>query len=203
MFLKKVTFPICLLLSSSVIAKGFLPESFTATFEQSHKSAIHAKVSKTYGSVDYKFPGNIRFETSGDDKIVFVSNKTKTWYYTSPFIEGEPGELTINPSGKNALSRFFDVLKKGLKTNKLYSVKKKELGHELSFSKKTSKEIGLQSAVIKFKEKKLTFKNITSLTLIYNDDKKVSLALSAIKLNTKMANSHFIFEAPENTKINK
>ncbi len=40
----------------------------------------------------------------------------------------------INNSDKKR--RFFDVLKKGLKTNKLYSVKLTKLGHLLSFAKK-------------------------------------------------------------------
>ncbi len=182
---------------------SFLPKSFSAQFEQVYKSALSGKEKKSKGSLDYKFPGNIRFITKVPEEVVFVSNKTTTWYYTPPFMEGEPGELTIKKTGRNVLSRFFDTLSRGLKSNKYYTVKNLEKARRLKFKKKKIKEIGIKEAIMHFKSNIATFRDLKSVDLTYSDDKKVTLKLSNLKVGVKFKKKYFTFSAPKNTKTHK
>ncbi|MBK24021.1 MAG: hypothetical protein CME70_08480 [Halobacteriovorax sp.] len=178
----------------------FLPASFQADFQQVHKSSITGKEKKSKGSLGYKFPGHIRFETTYPDNIVFVSNPDKTWYYTAPFMEGEPGELTVSKSNKNSLVKFFDLLKRGLKSNKMYTVKSNKTGVLLSFTKKSKVELGLNSAQLNFKGP-VAFKNITEVILSKTDKTKVKLELKQVKPEINFSKSHFIFSEPKNTRV--
>jgi len=209
MFLSRVLIFISLCFLSTVsIAKSkkkkasFLPNSFSAKFEQVYKSALSGKEKKSKGSLDYKYPGNIRFITKVPEEVVFVSNQTTTWYYTPPFIEGEPGELTIKESGKNVLSRFFDTLSVGLSSNRYYVVKGMERARKLKFKKNKVKEVGVKEAILRFKSNVATFKDLISVDLTYADNKKVSLKLSNLKIGAKFKKKHFTFKAPKNTKVN-
>ncbi|MBT3584342.1 MAG: outer membrane lipoprotein carrier protein LolA [Halobacteriovoraceae bacterium] len=196
---------IFLLLSTGAQAKvknNFLPNSFKATFVQSFKSSLSGKIKKSRGNIAYRYPGNIRFETLKPSHIVFVSNREKTWYYTAPFLEGEAGELSVQKAGKNSLTRFFDVLKKGLKSNPLYKVKMIKGETFLEFTKKTAREVGLRKAGLKFTGKAKAFKNLKSIDLYYlKKKKKVTLTLNSILENQKFKNEDFKFTAPKNTKI--
>lgn len=182
------------------VNSSFLPESFKAEFNQVHKSSISGKEKKSKGSLDYKYPGHIRFETTHPDNIVFVSNPDKTWYYTAPFMEGEPGELTVSKSNKNSLVAFFDLLKRGLTSNKMYKVFKNEKGHLLKFSDKNKKDLGLISAQLMFKGKGADFKNLNEVILEKTDKTQVRLLLDKVQSGWSFKNSHFIFKAPKNTR---
>ena len=84
-----------LLASSASFAKSFVPGSFSANFEESILSMATGKEKKSFGKIDYKFPGNIRFEITSPNASTFVSNPQKSWYYVPPFVEGEQGQVTI------------------------------------------------------------------------------------------------------------
>lgn len=190
-------------------AESFLPQTFSADFEQTQISALSGKEKKSQGHLDYKFPGHIRFEVNKPDVIIFVSNPRKTWYYTAPFVAGEPGEVTVKPTGKLALSKFFDALKQGLKSNDLYSVKEndkdkdkdKDFNTELIFSKKSQEELGIVSATLIFTKKK-EFSALSTIELLKNDKAKakVKLVFSNMKINNELAKERFEFQAPPNTR---
>ena len=181
---------------------SFLPNSFKADFFQVIKSSISNKEKKMKGKIDYKYPGHIWFEATYPDKIVFVSNPEKSWYYIAPWDEEEPGELTISNTNKNSLVRFFDLLRKGLKSNKMYTVKKVKEGRLISFNKKNQKEMGISSARISFKGKE-HFKNISKVILVRTDKSQVRLELNAIQPGLSFKKTHFIFKAPKNTRISQ
>lgn len=180
-------------------AENFLPQTFSANFEQVQVSALSGKEKKSQGHIEYKFPGHIRFEVQKPDVIIFVSNPQKTWYYTAPFIAGEAGEMTVKPTGKLALSKFFDALKQGLKTNALYSVKDKEGNTELYFSPKSQDELGIVKATLIFNQKK-DFASLSMIELLKNDKTKVKLIFSGMKLNVELSKERFNFQAPPNTR---
>ena len=105
---------------------SFVPGTFTAQVEQIIISTISGKEKKTYGTLDYKYPGKLRYEQvkPENNKIIFVSNRKKSWFYKAPFSKGSPGDLMINPmKGRFSLLEFFDVLSNGLTNNKMYNVK--------------------------------------------------------------------------------
>ncbi|MCO4792883.1 MAG: outer membrane lipoprotein carrier protein LolA [Bacteriovoracaceae bacterium] len=192
-----------LLFNTQAFAKDFLPGSFKADFSQEYKTSLKGKIKKSTGQIEYKYPSQIRFEVLAPDKVVFISNKKKSWYYQAPFIEGEPGELNIRKTGKNGLSRFFDILKKGLKTNKFYTVKNKSEKSELKFVKTVAKELDIKEAQLVFKSKKREFNNIKNVELVYLDGHKIKLSFKGVKTGVPLKKERFVFKTPKNTRVNQ
>ncbi len=181
---------------------SFLPKSFNADFSQVIKSSVTGVEKKMKGRIDYRYPGHLWFEATHPDKIIFVSNPKKSWYYIAPWDDEEPGELTISVTNKNSLVKFFDLLKKGMKSNKHYSVSKKDKGMDLVLSKENQKGIGILSAYLEFNGEN-SFKNISNVVLTKSDKSKVRLLLNKIVINPGFKKGHFVFKAPKNTRVSQ
>ena len=192
-----------LLISFSAHAE-FLPQSFSAKFEQEYVSLLKGKTKKGEGSIDYRYPSNIRFETSTPSQVIFVSNGVKAWYYRAPFIEGEEGEITETSAkeGSSVYIKFFDLLKNGLTSNALYDVKNAGDGmHVMTFKAKAAKEFGIKEAILTFNSAKdKEFSELKKIDLLFPDGKKSSLTFSNLKINPVMEASKFNFQAPPKTK---
>lgn len=199
----KFTFLIVLFLFTNLAMAEFLPSSFSANFTQEYISSLKGKVKKGNGSIEYKFPGNIRFETSNPTHVLYVTNGKKSWYYSFPFIEGEEGELTESNSsdGSGLFTKFFDSLKNGLKANSLYDVKQEGEAYTLIFTKKSSSEVGMKKAKLIFTSAKAEFSNLNSIEIEFLDGKKSTMKLSDLKLNPNFDGAKFNFVAPPKTKI--
>lgn len=182
----------------------FLPQSFSAKFEQEYVSILKGNIKKGQGLIDYKYPGNIRFETSTPSQIIFVSNGEKSWYYRAPFIEGEEGEVTETRArdGNSVFIKFFDSLKNGLVTNSFYDVKNAGDGtHVISFKAKTAKDLGIKEAVLTFNSvKDKEFSELKKIDLLFPDGKKSTLKLIDLKVNPPLDAQKFNFVAPPKTK---
>ncbi|WP_044557707.1 LolA family protein [Halobacteriovorax marinus] len=195
---------ISLLFINQTFATGFIPNSFSASFEQVYKSALTGKEKRSKGTMDYMYPGNIKLETSSPESLTYVSNDSKTWYYTPAFIESEPGQVTIQDATKNELTKFLDILRKGLLTNKLYKVSKNKAGeYFLEFSKTIIKDLGVEKAKLTFKKDTATFKNLKIVEMTLSNKKTKKLELSKIVEGPKFKKEHFVFKVPANTKINR
>ena len=188
-----------------VYAEGssFLPPVFKAKFKQVYKSALTGKEKLTDGHIEYKYPGHLRFEIVGPNKSLFITNPEKTWYYNSPFIEGEAGEVTIKKTGKMVFSKFFDTLKEGLSSNKYYNVKKIGEDYHLSFSSKMFNQMGIKKSILRFKNSKLKpiFLNLHYIFLHYDNKKIVKMTFFNIEKAIKNNSKRFKFEIPKNTKV--
>ena len=186
---------------------SFVPRTFSSKVEQVTLSALSGKEKKTYGTMDYMYPGKFRYEQEKPEnsKIIFVSNQNNTWFYTAPFLKGEPGDLIINPmKDKFSLSEFFDLLQNGLSSNQMYVVQKHDGAEHLTFNKKMAKHLGISKAILTFKNSNfLSFENIKSVKIIKVDGSEVVFNLLEIKSNLQFTQDHFIFTPPPNTKINK
>lgn len=182
----------------------FLPQSFSAKFEQEYVSILKGKTKKGEGSIEYKYPSNIRFETSTPSPVVFVSNGVKAWYYRAPFIEGEEGEVTETSAkeGNSVYIKFFDSLKNGLSANALYDVKSAGDGmHVMTFKPKTAKEFGIKEAVLTFNSAKdKDFSELKKIDLLFPDGKKSTLSFANLKVNPSLDSTRFNFVAPPKTK---
>lgn len=187
------------LLNGSAFA--FLPKSFEAKIEQEQKSSLSGTTRKSQGQMFYRYPGQMRFEIKGTDEVVFVTNGKRTWYYTGPFVEEEPGELTISDEGPNVLTKFFDSFSRGLVTNDLYTVKKEASLALVEFSKNMQSELGVKTATFSFKSKKLDFSEIQKITLVQEDQREIVIHLKNLSIDKKIDQSIFQFTAPPNTKI--
>ncbi len=191
-----------LLWRSQAATSKFLPKSFQAKFTQEYTSSLKGKIKTSKGIIDYQHPGHIRFATEEPQKIVFVSNPLKSWYYVAPFIEGEPGELTLDSSGKrNPYIKFFDILNYGLKTNKYYKVSRTKKGLlTLSFTKGGQMETQVKRAQIFF-EGQENFQGVKKLVVTFADNKTFSLKFDSIRTQVNFKKSDFTFKIPKNTRV--
>ncbi len=192
------------LIPSLSIAKSLIPESFSANFEESFISAVNGKEKKSFGKIDYRYPGHIRFQKISPDSSTFVSNPQKSWYYVPPFVKGEKGEVTIQESNKLVLTKFLDALKNGLENNKLFSHKYKKNELVLTFTKAIQKDMNLKEATLvsgSDAKKANSMKDFDKLVLLYNDGRKVNLKFSDLKEDVKFAQKHFEFDIPSDTKV--
>lgn len=182
---------------------GFLPNSFRSNFEQKFTSTITGKEKISTGSIDYAYPGQIRFEIVSPDKTIFVSNGKKSWYYTAPFDPKEKGEVIIQPSNKLLITKFFDYLKNGLENNEIYTVAKEKNEYVLTFNPKAQKELSIERARLEVNDKLTSMNKLSDLkqmTLLYKDNKKVKLTFSNLLENVKFEPNYFDYKIPENTK---
>jgi outer membrane lipoprotein carrier protein len=189
-----------LIVTPASLYASFLPASFSAKFEQVYVSTLKGKPKKGVGSIDYKYPGQIRFETSTPSTVIFVSNTQKSWYYRAPFIEGEKGEVTESSgsSGSATYIKFFDSLKNGLISNNYYDVKQGEPS-QIIFKPKAVKELGIIESRLFFKSKVQQFQDLEKIELTFSDKKTSSMRLIDLKVNVEFAENLFNFVPPANT----
>jgi len=134
-------------------------------------------------------------------KILFVSNKSKSWVYRPPFIEGEKGEVTEKNTDSTGLAGLLDSLQMGLENNKHYKVLKNRDKVLLNFNEKSEKRFGIKEGELKFNSKSQVFSNLSQLKVTYPDGHKVTFKLSKILKNRKFDTSFFRFTPPKNTNI--
>lgn len=191
-------------LSLSAAKAEFLPQSFSAKFEQEYISILKGNMKKGQGLIDYKYPSNIRFETSTPSQVLFVSNGVKSWYYRAPFIEGEEAEVTESKASEanSVYIKFFDSLKNGLNANALYDVKNAGDGmHVISFKARASKEFGIKEAVLTFNPRKdKEFSALKKIDILFPDGKKSTLRFVDLKINPVFNDQKFNFVAPPKTR---
>ena len=194
------------LISFPLFAEDFLPTSFSTDYEESFKSAASGKIKKSFGKIDYKYPKQIRFEVLNPDPSTFVANAKTSWYYTAPFIEGEEGQVVIQPSKDLALTKFLDSLKKGLKGNDAFSVFIKSEKLTLKFTDKTKKQLQLQEAILTTSSadasKVASLSGFNQLELIHLDGNKLNFKFTGFKSNVNHPANHFEFKIPPHTKQN-
>ena len=200
----KILFFIFLSFSTQIMAKDFVPESFSANFEESIISMATGKEKKSFGKIDYKFPGHIRFEIVSPNASTFVSNPKKSWYYVPPFVEGEQGQVTVQKSTKLPLTRFLDSIKHGVLQSKLFTSHFEKNDLKLIFVKTIQQDLTLKEVVFHAeKDAKLVQKmsEFARLTLIYSDGRKVNLKFLELKENLSFPAKHFEFTPPAKTKV--
>lgn len=199
---------LCFLLFSLIDAAfaEFMPNAFEAQFDQTSVSQIskksEPKIKRKLIEIKYQFSGNILVK---EEDTTIVCNPDKMWVYTAPFEgfeDSEKGELKVGDSSKNCFSKVFDSLKKGLKDNSLYQVKKlSDLKYDLIFTESVQKQLSSKKLELNFKSvNDLTMKNVSSF-LIYNmkTEKPVEYETKSFKPLQKFPKGTFTFKAPKNT----
>src|SRR5690606_37947537 len=128
------------LLPTLSFAKNFVPSSFSANYEESVVSLVTGKEKKSFGKIDYKFPGHLRFEVTSPVPTLFVVNPKKSWLYQPSHVKGEKDQVTVQKSTNLPLIKFLDSVKDGLENSKLFktSYGKNEL--TLTFVKTIQKD---------------------------------------------------------------
>ena len=197
---------ILLLVSTYSWSKNFIPQSFSANFEESIVSMATGKVKKSYGKIEYKFPGHVRVEITSPTPSLFVSNPQMSWYYLPPFVEGEEGQVTIQKTSKLPLTKFFDSLKNGLEGSKLFTYQLLKKSLILKFKKEVQKEMTLKEVIFHANSdpKNITKMNdFEKITLVYVDGRKVDLKFTGFKEDVSLPSTLFEFTPPAKTKVIK
>ena len=184
----------------SVGANAFLPKSFRAEYKQTIKKVVSGREQETLGTINYLYPSKIRFEQKRPERIVWVSNSKKSWFYQAPFIKGEPGQLKVIEGGKNVVGDLFDLLKGGLSSNKHYKVSRNKKRVTIKFNPKTKRELEIARARLLFKNQE-AFKEIDSMEIFQADGKVIRLKFTNIEVDLKYSSKLFVFTPPENTKV--
>jgi len=181
---------------------SFVPQQFRVDFEQIQKSSLSKKDRISHGHMKFHHPNKLFFKVTSPDEVVFTTDGKLTYYYTAPFIEGEAGELTIQESGNNSLTKFFSALDSGLETNKTYKVDKLPGNKvKLSFEKELQAELSMESAVFEFEANDQKFDKIQKILLKQTDGVELTLIFKKVDVNTKIDPTIFDFTPPANTNI--
>lgn len=194
------------LLPLQVFAANFVPSSFSAQYEETQKSLISGKLKKTFGAIDYKFPGNIRLELKTDPAIAFVANNEQTWYYTAPAVAGEQGQVSISKGSSHPVTKFLDSIKNGIEGSKIFTTKWENQDLKLTFNPEAQKEYSLKEVIL---HAKTNNRNVTSIndfdiiTLHNVSGAQTHIKFIEIKEGVNFPAKHFVFSIPAKTKITK
>lgn len=196
-------FALLILLPTLSFAKAFVPNSFSANFEETVKS-VTGKEKKTYGKVEYKFPGHLRFEVTQPEKSLFVVNPKKTWFYQPAFVKGEKDQVTTQKSANLPLIKFLDSVKNGLEGSKLFTTKYEKNSVVLTFVKTIQKEMGVEGVTLNASgdaKAVKELKDFDSITLNRGKNSKSTIKLLDLKEDATFPPGNFEFTPSANTKV--
>lgn len=187
-------------------ARTLVPRSFSTNFEESIISVATGKEKKSYGKIDYKFPGQIRYQVTSPEESAstFVTNNKTSWYYRPPFVKGEEGEVTIQKATNLPLTKFLDSMQSGLDKSKQFTPKYQGNDLVLVFSKEAQKETNLKEVILTSAKPAVStekLKDFQKMTLVYTDGRKVNLKFVDFHEDPNLSAGHFEFKIPEKTRI--
>lgn len=191
------------LLPTLAFANGFVPSSFTANYEENLTSAT-GKAKKSFGKIDYKFPGHLRFEVTSPVPSLFVVNPQKTWFYQPAFVKGEKDQVTVQKSSNLPLIKFLDSVKNGIENSKLFTTKYEGNNLVLTFVKTIRKEMGIEEVTLHATKNAREVKEISgfeTMTLKHINKNKTNIRLIDIKENVSFPPGNFEFKPSSNTKV--
>lgn len=196
-------FFIFLFIPCLTFAKSFVPNSFSANFEESLVS-VTGKVKKSFGKLDYKFPGHIRFEVTQPEPTLFVVNPQKSWLYQPAFIKGEKDQVMVQKSANLPVIKFLDSVKNGIEGSKLFkpSYNKNEL--TLTFVKTIQKDMGFIEVILHASKNAKEIKELSGfdkITLVKLDKTKTNIKLIDFKENVSFPPGNFEFKPSANAKV--
>jgi outer membrane lipoprotein-sorting protein len=194
---------IALVFPSLVWAKGFVPSSFSANYEENLVS-VTGKTKKSFGKIDYKFPGHLRFEVTSPVPSLFVVNPKKTWFYQPAFVQGEQDQVTVQKSSNLPLIKFLDSVKDGIENSKLFKASYNQNDLILTFEKSSQKEMGFEEVTLhadKPAKEVKELKGFKNITLKHTNKNKTNIKLIDLKEDASFSDSHFEFTPSPKTKV--
>lgn len=193
-----------LLIPTLSFAKSFVPDSFSANYEESVISLVTGKEKKSFGKIDYKFPGNLRFEVTSPVPTLFVVNPQKSWLYQPSHVKGEKDQVTVQKSSNLPLIKFLDSVKDGIEGSKLFTTKYDKNDLVLTFVKTIRKEMGFVEVILhadKNAKEVKELKGFDKITLKHINGSKTNIKLIDLKENVSFPPGNFTFKPSANTKV--
>lgn len=185
-------------------AKNFVPTSFSANYEDSIVSLATGKEKKSFGKIDYKFPGHLRFEVTSPVPSLFVVNPKKSWLYQPAFVKGEKDQVTVQKSSNLPIIKFLDSVKNGVDNSKLFTTKYNKNDLVLTFVKTIQKEMGFQEVTLHAGKDAKEVKELSGfdkITLKHINGSKTNIKLIDLKENVAFPPGNFEFTPSANTKV--
>lgn len=184
-------------------AKSFVPNSFTANFEQSTILST-GKVSKTHGKISYQYPGHLRFEVTDPVQNLVIINPQKTWVVNFSTVKTEKDQANVSKTSNFPLIKFFDSVKDGLENSKLFRAKYEKNSVVLNFDSKAQEEMGIQSVTLNSKSNPSSIKELKdfeSISINRPKSSKTTYKFSAFNSEPKLSSEEFDFKPNSNTKV--
>jgi len=175
--------------------------SLTAEFDQDDVSAAFGEKKSNKGSISWRAPNLIRWETKTPDQSLLVSNGKTVWMYTPPFDESENGQVIIRPASQ-VKSRLLDALLAGRFSAALkQGLRIESLGARSFALKPAQGTVGdLKIARVEIAEKEPI---IARVALEYQNGNQSGIRLSKIEMGKDLASSLFEFKIPPHTDVVK
>lgn len=192
------------LLPLHTFAKSFVPNSFSANYEESVISLVTGKEKKSFGKIDYKFPGNLRFEVTSPVPTLFVVNPKKSWLYQPSHVKGEKDQVTVQKSSNLPLIKFLDSVKNGIEGSKLFTTKYEKNDLILTFVKTIQKEMGFIEVILHADKNAKEVKELSGfekISLKHINGSKTNIKLIDLKENVSFPPGNFEFTPSANTKV--
>lgn len=201
--MKLVVLFLFIYLVSFELGAAYVPNSFVAKYKQERHSRISDKVSYSTGTLSYLYPSYLKFVVETPDREETYSTPSRTIIHIPPMITGQKSQVTISKTGKIAPAKFFDQLRKGLKTNKSYSVQLVSKRADLLFTSKIQKASQLKKAVLFFKNKHKNFIDLERVEIELVNSKKMIIVLTSINVTKSLTKKDFQFNIPPGALIQK
>ncbi len=150
---------------------------------------------KSSGTIYFKRPDKIRWETLAPDRNLLVSDGKKFWFYTPPFDESERGQVIEQKSAQVQSKLAQDLLSGKISTAR--NMKVKALGdHRFQLTPKKRSAGSLAQIEIQLNEQS---KRIVQLVLLHQGGNRTTIDLSAIEFGPTLGDEFFQFTPPPNT----
>lgn len=200
----KIAFFAFLILPTLTFAKGFVPNSFSANYEESVVSQVTGKEKKSYGKIDYKYPGSLRFEVTSPVPTLFVVNPKQSWLYQPSHVKGEKDQVTVQKSTNLPLIKFLDSVKNGVEGSKLFTTKYNKNDLVLTFVKTIQKEMGFIEVTLHSEKDAKSVKELKGfdkITLKHLNGGKTNIKLIELKEDVSFPPGNFEFKPSANMKV--
>jgi outer membrane lipoprotein carrier protein len=175
--------------------------SLSAEFAQEDLSATFGEKKSSQGTLAWKAPDSLRWETKAPEANLLVSNGKTVWVYTPPFDESENGQVIVRKASE-VKSRLLDALLAGRFSKAMQQGLTIESLPKRTFALKPKKGAGgtLKQAVVTIGDEQPV---IAKVAIEYKDGNQSTIQLSNIKMGEALAKSLFEFKVPPRTDVVK
>jgi outer membrane lipoprotein carrier protein len=154
---------------------------------------------KSSGTIQFKRPGKIRWETLKPDRNLLVGDGKKFWFYTPPFDEGEAGQY-FEKNANQVQTKFAQGLLAGtfsynVATGAMTVQQKSATDFIVTPKKGTGGTV--KEAILHIDPKNHL---ITGIDLAHRGGNKTQITLSSIELGKPLDDKIFRFTPPPNTE---
>jgi outer membrane lipoprotein carrier protein len=168
-----------------------------AKFSQENEIVILNRKQISSGSIYFKRPGKLRWETDKPEKNSLYSNGKTFWFYTPPFDKDERGQV-IEKKSSEVQSQLANSLLSGSFSMTHDMVISQAAPNRFVLTPKKGSGGTVERAEITIDlEKEL----ITQVSLSHQGGNQSRIALTEIELGKKYADDFFTFRVPPNTEI--